>query len=82
MMLEPSPILLLIYIVIPVLLSALVLYVVIRFGVKHGMRPTAPKWDASPATDPAPGISDSYSLKLWHIDASFACHPSTHAFLC
>lgn len=38
MMLEPSPILLLIYIVIPVLVSALMLYVVIRFGVKHGMR--------------------------------------------
>lgn len=37
-MLEPSPILLLIYIVIPAVLSALALYVVIRLGVKHGMR--------------------------------------------
>lgn len=35
--LEPAPLLLFIYIVIPVLLSALVLYVVVRFGVKHGM---------------------------------------------
>ncbi|WP_175460115.1 hypothetical protein [Arthrobacter subterraneus] len=38
MMLEPSPVLLLIYVVIPALLSALVLYAVVRFGVKHGMR--------------------------------------------
>lgn len=38
MMLEPSPFLVLFYVVLPVLVSALLLYVVIRFGVKHGMR--------------------------------------------
>lgn len=38
MMLEPSPILVLVYMVLPVLVSALLLYVVVRFGVKHGMR--------------------------------------------
>lgn len=37
-MLEPSPILVLVYVVLPVLISALLLYVVVRFGVKHGMR--------------------------------------------
>jgi hypothetical protein len=37
LILEPSPILLLIYIALPALISAL-LYVVVRFGVKHGMR--------------------------------------------
>lgn len=38
MMLEPLPLLLLIYVLVPALISALLLYVVIRFGVKHGMR--------------------------------------------
>lgn len=38
MMLEPSPLLLLIYVLVPALISALLLYVVVRFGVKHGMR--------------------------------------------
>lgn len=37
-MLEPSPFLVLFYVVLPVLVSALLLYVVVRFGVKHGMR--------------------------------------------
>ncbi|WP_458117030.1 hypothetical protein [Arthrobacter sp. D2-10] len=38
MMLEPSPLLLLVYGLVPALISALLLYVVVRFGVKHGMR--------------------------------------------
>ncbi len=38
MILEAAPILVLIYVLVPALLSVLLLYVVVRFGVKHGMR--------------------------------------------
>lgn len=37
-MLKPSPLLLLIYLLVQALISALLLYVVVRFCVKHGMR--------------------------------------------